>query len=97
MVLGISLILIHISYRYVYNVLLLQSCCSETIVVGLINTVIIVTCFAWGQHSVFDIVIVTCDCAVLKLQNYYLLFVIVINTHVLLLSLYYSVITFALF
>ena len=52
-----------------YIIPLFQSCCSETLIVGLINTVIIVTYFAWDQHSVFDIVIVTCECAVSKQQT----------------------------
>ena len=69
MVLCMSSILIHMSYRSVYIILLFQYRCSEPLVVGLINTVIIVNYFAWGQHSVFDIVIVTCECAVSKIQT----------------------------
>ena len=48
---------------------LFQSRCYGPRVVGLINTVIIVTYFAWYQHSVFGIVIVTCECAVSRLQT----------------------------
>ena len=59
-------ILIHISYRYFYIILSLHLGCSEPRVVGLINTVIIATYFTWGQHSVFEIFIVTCECAVSK-------------------------------
>ena len=35
----------------------------------LINTVIIVTYFVWGQHSVFVVAIVTCESAISKLRT----------------------------
>ena len=61
-----SALLIHMSYRSVYIILLLFLRCSEPRVLGSINTVIIVTYFAWGHHSVFDIFIVMCECAFSK-------------------------------
>ena len=54
---------------YFYIISSFHSRCSETRVVGLINTVIIVTYFGWGYYSVFEIIIVTCECAVSKLQT----------------------------
>ena len=47
-----------------YIILSFHSRCSEPLVVGLINTVIIITYLAWGQNIVFGIVIVTWECAV---------------------------------
>ena len=84
-------------YRSGYIVLLFQYRCSEPLVLGLINTVIIINYFAWGQHSFFDIVIVTCECDVSKLQplrsivcqRYYYSFID--------LSLYYFVVPFVMF
>ena len=61
-----SELLIHMSNFYFYIILSLHLRCSETQVVDLINTVIIVTYFSLGQNNVFDIVIVTCECAVSK-------------------------------
>ena len=67
-VLCMSSVLIHM-YYFSFNIILsLQSHFSETLVVGLINTAMIVDYFVWGHHSVFDIVIVTCECAVSKLR-----------------------------
>ena len=66
MVLCMSLILIHMYYCFVYIISLFQLHYSEIWVVVLINTVIIVTYFTWGQHSIFDIVIVKCKCAISK-------------------------------
>ena len=69
MVLCMSSILIKISY-FSFNIILsFQLRCSETRVVVLINKVIIVTYFDWDQNSVFDIVIVTCERDVSKLQT----------------------------
>ena len=69
MVLCMSLILIHMSFCFVYIILLFQSRFSEPPVVGLINTVIIVEYCDWGQNSVFEIVIVKCECAISKLRT----------------------------
>ena len=53
--------------------LLLYSYTSLKIVCGigqfLINTVLIVTSFVWGQHCVFVIDLVTCECNILILQQ----------------------------
>ena len=62
-----SVLLIHMSNFSFCTILSFHPRCSETRVVGLTNTVIIVTCFDWDQHSVFDIVIVMCECNVSKL------------------------------
>ena len=59
---------IHMSNFSYYIILSLHLRCSEPRVVILISTFIIVTYFYWGHHIVFDIVIVTCECAVLKLR-----------------------------
>ena len=57
-------------FLLLFNIIsLFQSRFYETWVVGLINKVIIVTYFDWDQHSVFDIVILTCECAVSRLQT----------------------------
>ena len=62
-------LLIHMSYRFFYNISSFQSRCSEPRVVGLIDTIIIVTYFVWGQHRAFDVVIVECVCNISKLQT----------------------------
>ena len=59
-----SELLIHMSYFSFIIILSFHSRCSEPRVVGLINIFIIVTYFAWGKHIVFDIIIVTRECAV---------------------------------
>ena len=69
MVYCMSALLIHMCKRSLYNILSFHLRCSESQVVGLINTVIIVTYFTWGQPSVFDNVIATCECAVSKLRT----------------------------
>ena len=61
-----SSLLIHISNFSFCIILLLQLCCSEPRVVGLINTVIIVTYLDFGQNTVFEIVVVTCEWDVSK-------------------------------
>ena len=47
----------------------------------LLNTVIIMTSFVWGQHNVFVIAIVTCESAISILKNNGLVYVIDINIH----------------
>ena len=59
-----SSLLIHMSKFYFYIISLFRLRYSETRVVGLINIVIIVIYFDWGQHIVFDIGSVTCECAI---------------------------------
>ena len=57
-------------FNFYFNIISsFQSRYSEPRVVGLFNTVIIVNYFAWGQHTVFEIIIVNCDCAVSKLRT----------------------------
>ena len=63
----------------------------------LINFFIIVTYFVWGQHSVFDIVIVTCECAVSNLQTLWSCVCHRYEYTCLTLFLYYFVFPFALF
>ena len=69
MVYCMSALLLHMSNFYFYIISSFHLRCSEPRVVGLINTVIIVTYFAWVQHSAFDIVIVMCEGTVSKLQT----------------------------
>ena len=97
MVLCMSSILIHMSYFSFYIISSFRLHCSETRVVGLINIVIIDTYFVWGQHSVFDIAIVTCECAISKLQILWSRVCYWYYTHVLLFFLYYFVVPFSLF
>ena len=66
MVYCISGLLIHMSNCFVYIISSFQSRCYETRVVGLINTVIIVTYLDFGQNTVFEIVVVTCEWDVSK-------------------------------
>ena len=66
---SMSALLIHMSYFYFYFISLLHSYFSEPRVVVLTNIVIIVAYFAWCQKTVFDNVIVTCECAVSQLQS----------------------------
>ena len=54
--------------------------CLCEIVQFLLNAVIIVTSRVWGQHRVFVIAIVTCECALSILRNYGLVYVINMNT-----------------
>ena len=64
-----SALLIQMYNSSFYIISSFHSRCSEPQVVGLINTVIIVTYFTCGQHSFFDIVIITCECAVAKIRT----------------------------
>ena len=69
MVLCMPSVLIHMSYFTFFITLSFYLNCNKPRVVGLTNTVRIVTYSVLVQFFVSDLVIVTCVCAVLKLQK----------------------------
>ena len=97
MVLCMSLILIHMSYRFFNIILLFQSRCSGKRVVALINKVIIVNYLLGTSIASLTSLLSRVSEMFQNYEHYGLLYVRVINTHVIPFFLYYFVVPFALF
>ena len=97
MVLCMSSVLIHMSYFTFYILLSFYSRCYEPRFVGWINTAIIANDLVWGHCLSLALTYSRVSELFWKYEHYGIVYVIDINTHVLLYFLYYFVVLFTLF